>query len=297
MKKVFCLAAVGVLFFLLLLSGCQNIRLPGNKEFDKVSSRILKKSMKQPSASNKMLAESGAFAPDDKAENALSAQIARKIIYSSEIAIEVGNVPKSIEEIKRLTKNSKGYVQNSSTVKDENKRLSGYVLLRIPPSNLEAALSGIKKIGDVVSESMYGQDITKKYYDLDARLKNSKRFESRLLKLLDAKANKVSDLLQVEKELSRVRTEIESIQGVLRYYKNMVGLANVTVNLYEKGVNIPSRGNIFQPVVDTFVSAVNALFESVGIIIILAFALFPWFLLVGIILYMAKIIWKNRKLK
>ena len=64
--------------------------------------------------------------------------------------------------------------------------------------------------------------------------------EERLLEMLKTKTGKVSDLLQVEKELARVREQIEQMQGELKYYDALVQYATVTISLAEKDLNEPA---------------------------------------------------------
>ena len=71
------------------------------------------------------------------------------------------------------------------------------------------------------------------YFDTDARLKNARVMEQRLIDMLKTKTGKVSDLLQVEKELGRVREEIEKMQGELKYRDSQVQFATVTISLRE----------------------------------------------------------------
>jgi hypothetical protein len=82
--------------------------------------------------------------------------------------------------------------------------------------------------------------VTKNYFDTDARLRNAKRMEERLLEMLQKNTGKVSDLLQVEKELGRVREEIEKMQGELKYYDALVQFATVSISLAEKDLNEPA---------------------------------------------------------
>jgi hypothetical protein len=82
--------------------------------------------------------------------------------------------------------------------------------------------------------------VTKAYFDTDARLKHARVMEQRLIDMLKTKTGKVSDLLQVEKELARVREEIEKMQGELKYWDSQVQFATVTISLAEKDMEEPA---------------------------------------------------------
>ena len=90
------------------------------------------------------------------------------------------------------------------------------------------------------NQTLGTEDVTKAYFDTDARLKNARVMEQRLIDMLKTKTGKVSDLLQVEKELGRVREEIEKMQGELKYWDSQVQFATVTISLAEKDMEEPA---------------------------------------------------------
>ena len=95
-------------------------------------------------------------------------------------------------------------------------------------------------LGELKNQTLGTEDVTKAYFDTDARLKNAHVMEQRLIDMLKTKTGKVSDLLQVEKELSRVREEIEKMQGELKYWDSQVQFATVTISLAEKDMEEPA---------------------------------------------------------
>lgn len=223
------------------------------------------------------------------------ASMTRKIVYSANFKIEVADVQKAITQIKGLAYSNKGYLESSWIKKDENKRRFGSVNLRVPPANLDRITAEIKKLGNVLDESLTSEDVTKYYYDLKARLKNSQRFEARIIKLLETKTAKLKDVLETEQELSRIRESIEGLQGEINYYNNLVSLSSVQIDISEAGTVIPSKGNIFQPVIDTTFEAIGAFLMSLGSILVLLAAALPWLILAAIVAYTGRLIWKRRK--
>jgi hypothetical protein len=108
------------------------------------------------------------------------------------------------------------------------------------PEKLDAFLQKIRGLGELKNQTLGTEDVTKAYFDTDARLKNARVMEQRLIDMLNTKTGKVSDLLQVEKELSRVREEIEKMQGELKYWDSQVQFATVTISLAEKDMEEPA---------------------------------------------------------
>lgn len=91
-------------------------------------------------------------------------------------------------------------------------------------------------IGNGVSyfdeKEIYSEDVTSEYIDTEARIKTKKILETRYLELLK-KASKVSEILEIEKELSTIREEIESKEGQLKYMQNQVSMSSVYVEFYK----------------------------------------------------------------
>jgi hypothetical protein len=102
------------------------------------------------------------------------------------------------------------------------------------PENLDRFLQKVRALGELKNQTLGTEDVTKAYFDTDARLKNAHVMEQRLIDMLKTKTGKVSDLLQVEKELGRVREDIEKMQGELKYWDSQVQFATATISLSEK---------------------------------------------------------------
>lgn len=118
---------------------------------------------------------------------------------------------------------------------------SATITLRVASDKLDALRADIEKVGTVLTQSTSSNDVTQQYVDMAARLKNLKAEEARLRGFF-TRATKVSDLLEVEKELSRVRGEIESLQAQVDYLKRQVDKATLTVSLTEPGPVVQPSG-------------------------------------------------------
>ena len=159
-----------------------------------------------------------------------------KIIRDASLRYETQDLKKTYEQILTGLKKHNAYLQNDSEGKDYNS-IYRNLTIRIPNKNFDAFLSEIGK--DVVyfdRKEISSKDVTAEYIDLSARIKAKKTLEERYLDLLK-KAVKVSEILEIEKELSAIREEIEAKEGQLNYLQNKVSLSTIQIEFYKKVAN------------------------------------------------------------
>jgi len=161
----------------------------------------------------------------------------RKLIRNAQLDLEVKSYQAAIDQITALTKTAGGYVDTSNSQKGGNGKLQGTVVVKVLPQNLDAFLLKLRDVGEIQNQSVSTDDVTKDYFDTQARLDNSRRMETQLQDLLKRENGKVSDLLEVERELGRVRGDIEQMQGQLKLYDFQVQYATVTMQVSEKNLN------------------------------------------------------------
>ena len=164
----------------------------------------------------------------------------RKLIRKAQLDLEVASYEAAVQRLTTFAAEEHGFVATQNSAKLPNGKLQGTVVVKVVPENLDRFLQKARGLGELKNQTLGTDDVSKAYFDTDARLRNAKRMEERLLEMLKNKTGKVSDLLQVEKELARVREQIEQMQGELKYYDALVQYATVTINLAEKDLDEPA---------------------------------------------------------
>ena len=179
-------------------------------------------------------------AEPSSAETPAPALANRKLIRNATVELEIVSFDDAVQKITALANEERGYVATTDSQKQANGKLRGQVIVKVLPENLDRFLQKIRGLGELKNQTLGTEDVTKAYFDTDARLKNARVMEQRLIDMLKTKTGKVSDLLQVEKELGRVREEIEKMQGELKYWDSQVQFATVTISLAEKDMEEPA---------------------------------------------------------
>lgn len=157
----------------------------------------------------------------------------RMVIKTATLRGEVEKYDPWMGQVKELIVRYRGYIVHTSTRRDYDEMLSGQTTIRVPQDKFDNLLADLKKnLRKIEGEEISGQDITEEFFDLAARLENQKRSEERLREILRS-AKSVQDVLQVEQELTRVRENIERMEGRKKYLQDQVGYSTITVEWHE----------------------------------------------------------------
>jgi hypothetical protein len=219
----------------------------------------------------------------------------RKIIRNANLNLEVDSVDEIMRRIKQVVKQKGGYISNETVSEDNYARKTGSVSCRIPADQLDEVLELFQGWGKVENVSVFANDITEQYYDLEVRMANQKALERRLLELLQRQTSKLADLLQIERELARVRTEIDSMEGRKRLWDNQIAYSTVVVYLQERlPVVVGKEGGVWRTLVQSFGRAADNFVLSIAGIIATSGAIIP-FVVILLILWLLIRVWKRRR--
>jgi hypothetical protein len=164
----------------------------------------------------------------------------RKLIRNATVELEIAAFDAAVQKITAFAAEERGYVATTNSEKQANGKLRGQVVVKVVPENLDRFLQKIRGLGVLKNQTLGTEDITTAYFDTDSRLKTARVMEQRLIEMLKKKSDDINDLLQVEKELGRVREQIEQMQGELKYWDTQVQFATVTIQLSEKDMEEPA---------------------------------------------------------
>ena len=225
--------------------------------------------------------------PTNASAPAKAAKAARKIIYDARIELVVDSLNATEQAILKLVKQHDGFLAESdqSSLAQNQRHASWRV--RIPATNFEAFVGEVVRLGEVRQNHVGSQDITEQYLDLEARIRNKREEEKRLLKHLADSTGKLEDILAVERELSRVRGEAEQMEGRLRFLADRSELSTVTIEANEwKDYKPPVAATFGTQVKRAFFTSVDRLIEFGKGLAILVVVLAPWvpLMLLGLVL-------------
>ncbi len=210
----------------------------------------------------------------------------RKIIYAGRVSLVVENFEEMETAIPDLVKQYAGYLAEADINRTEGRQRSGRWVARIPAERFADFLSAVSKLGIAEDQEQTAQDVTMEYMDLEARIATQKQLEERILELLKNREGKLSDVIEAERELARVRSEIESMEGRLRYLKNRTAYSTVTINVREEQDYIPAAAPDFGGRIGkAWQESLRTLKEAGQNIVIAVVAIVPWIIPIALILW------------
>lgn len=225
-----------------------------------------------------------------------------KIIRNGRINLFTDDYKNTVDRITAYVNRLGGFVQSSNDGYVDGSNLtygsSGFMVLRVPSVKFMDAMEEIKSYGRALGSSTDTENITGTYKDVESELKSFRIEEERLLTYL-SKAEKIEDMLTIEKELTRVRTEINSRVSILNNYDKLVAFSTITINLTESK---SATGNIESPFSDFalkissgFASSINLLLNILAGFILVLVWLLPFLIIVVVVLLVFRFVVKKNK--
>ncbi|MBG42521.1 MAG: hypothetical protein CL530_00970 [Aequorivita sp.] len=217
-------------------------------------------------------------------------EIKQKIIKTARLAFETKDVEATHKKILQLASQNKGLVQNDNSGKDYN-RIYKSLTVRIPTENFQKFIDGISEGVDYFDKrDISRQDVSEEFVDLEARLKAKRTLEDRYLELLK-KANNVKEMLEIERELSTIREEIEAKQGRLQYLQSQVSMSTVNIEFYKT----TAETGITQSYGQKMKNALQGGWNGISVFFLGILYLWPLFLVAIVVVVILRIFLKKRK--
>ena len=271
MKKFFLL----LLVFLMSFSSC--------KKSEAAAEDMKISAIRMPSKQDSEASD--AYAVADTAatvqENVEQKNIEQKIIKNGDIRFETNDLGATYNQMITAVKKHNAIIQNDTEGKEYGS-IFRRITVRVPSKSFDLFLSDISKgVSYFDNKEISSQDVTEEYIDTDARLKAKKILETRYLELLK-KANKVSEMLEIEAQLSSIREEIEAKEGQLRYMQNRVSMSTINIEFYktvavEEGITVSYGSKIW--------NAITSGFNSISSFFIELLSIWPFLIILAAVIY------------
>ena len=192
----------------------------------------------------------------------------QQLIKKARMTVIVDSLDKSVDTVEEIINQQKGYLLSLEETQLDNSysRPRATIQMRVPQNLLETTLNELTKLGTVQNRSISAEDVGEQIVDSQARLSNLRRTETNLQKIMD-KSGSVKDILNVARELSNVRGQIERITAQLKSLQNQVAFSTITLNLEAAVSGTSNQPGLPSQVQDTWNNSTRSFGEfTVGLL-------------------------------
>ena len=217
--------------------------------------------------------------------------IPRKIIYTASIDLMVGDLSEAVAKLDSVTKQFHGLVAQSEITSNPGAPRSANWRVRVPVDRFTDFVKQVAGLGEATKDTTNSDDITDKYYDFQVRMENKKVQLERLQKIIKERTDKLSEILEAERELGRVTTELEELKGSLKLWDNQTALSTVNITMRERGRYVaPVAPSFASNAEETFSSSLHTLVVFGQNLALVAVALTPWLPLIVVAAFLARFV-------
>jgi len=279
MRNIFFLSV-----FFLIFSGCSKSNEPQNES-------MMISAVKLPAKANvnaNVNADSDSY---DRNPDLSAPKIEQKIIKEATLRFETDDLENTFNQIQKAVTAGKATIINDSEGKDYGTVFRN-LTVKVPSQNFDRFINDISKgVSYFEIKNISAQDVTEQFIDLTSRLNTKKKLEERYLQILQ-KAFKVSEILEIEKQISVIREEIEAKEGQLKYLQSRVSESTVTIEFYKttaekEGVKISYGSKIW--------TAVKSGFFSLSDFLISLISVWPFIIIFCVLAYFIRKRFKRKK--
>ena len=280
------------LFLILTLNACSQA---GNKE------TAMAGEMPAPSMEAEKMADKDEYLYDDQSgeenrdQSAGKPEVQRQIIRTGNLRFQVDHVKQSSTRVEEIVARFGGYV-SGMTLTNTSYQISNYFQIRVPASRFDSLMNALEGEALFVnSRSTNTQDVTEEYLDIETRLKTKKEVRDRYVDILRNKAKTVEEVLKAEEAIRVLQEEIEAREGRLRYLKDQVAMSTIDLEIYEEVTYQPEPKTFKRTFVGRALTGLQNGWEAVVTLVIVLVNLWPFLLIIGVLIWQRKRIFRFRK--
>ncbi|WP_369147163.1 DUF4349 domain-containing protein [Streptomyces sp. R44] len=198
------------------------------------------------------------------------------VIRTAELSVEVKDAAKALAAARRVTTDAGGHVENETTERVDDSRLTSLIVLRVPQERYDSVLTELAGAGKLLDRKASAKDVTDQVVDVESRIATQRASVARVRTLMD-RAEKLSDVVTLEGELSRRQADLEALLAQRDSLKDRTTLATITLRLLEPEKASAEEGEEDRPgFADALGGGWNALVGAAAWIGIVLTALAPW---------------------
>ena len=205
----------------------------------------------------------------------------RKLIRNGEMTIEVKSVEVALTSLGQTVRSIGGQSTNQLERQNEYGARTASMTWLVPAERLDAAIAAVRALGQPHVLSFKTEDVTTSYFDVKVRIDTQQQLERQLVALLKRPSNQLSDLLQIEREVARVREAIDQFEGHIRLWDNQIAMSTVAITLTEPAPIAARTGGPLPTLIASFGVAGENFVLTIALLVAMSGSVLPIVLLLA----------------
>lgn len=207
----------------------------------------------------------------------------REEMKSAQLTLKISDFDKARQAVRDFTIQNKGYLVRSEQKGENPEKLTGTLVIRVPSATYDDTLVFLRDMGKLYELSEQAEEVSQQLFDLEARLRNARILEKRILSILSDQTGNIHDVVDAERELAQVRSRIEEMESRLKGLRGKVDYARFTIHLFVSGSKEVEIRAWYGPLLQDLRDLGFVIAGSLGILITVIVAVLPWLLLLWFI--------------
>ncbi|GGR42814.1 hypothetical protein GCM10010497_52730 [Streptomyces cinereoruber] len=223
--------------------------------------------------------DAGSGSGSGSGKAAAKAPAQQHVIRTASLSVEVADAAKALATARTVAVDAGGRVEDESTERMDDTSLASRIVLRVPQGKYDSVLAELAGTGKLLNRKADAQDVTDQVVDVQSRIATQRASVARVRELMD-RADKLSDVVTLEAELSRRQADLEALLAQQSSLKDRTSLATITLQLTEKRKEEPKDEEPKEEGRPGFLDALsggwNALVGVAAWVLVVLAALAPW---------------------
>jgi hypothetical protein len=223
---------------------------------------------------------------------ASKAVVDRKVIQTSEIRIQLGDVIAGSRSADSIAAAVNGLVTSSHLARGDRGASESQVTMRVPMTRFTDAVGALRKLGPVTVDNSNAEDVGRAYNDLEIRIAVKRETVGRMRSLLANRTGKLADVIEVEREIGRGIAELEQMEGERRYLDSQIAMSTINVSFFREIVAAPTH--FTDPILIAARQSIDLLGQSVAMLVSWLVFVTPWVAIGAIGWRVGRLVWRRR---
>jgi hypothetical protein len=153
------------------------------------------------------------------------------LVVTGRVDVAADDVAGLVRELRQRVTGARGAIMTEEMTAATGEPPRATLRLRLPPPEVQPLLDWLGARAQILSRDLKAADVSREFVDRQMAIKSLRVTATRLQKLIEERPGVLADVLAIERELTRVRRELEQHEGAQRLLADQVARATLDLTI------------------------------------------------------------------